>query len=146
MLAKKPLKIFAIIGIDKQLVRSLYCFRSTSREEALKLKNLLSATVLVVLFGSSVASSNDSKIIQFYLNQLGFDSGVVDGKPGEKTKSALKKFYKSNTELEKVGINARNDLIKIAKNQTYLAYTMGSVLIPPQNKRLLQKNIPIHLI
>ncbi len=103
--------------------------------------NLLSATILTVLFCSTVASANDSKIIQFYLNQLGFNSGVVDGKPGGKTKSALAKFYSLNTDMEpkKVGINARNDLIKIAKKSNLPGVHYGLCSDPIQKQKTSSK-------
>ena len=80
---------------------------------------LLITIVSFNLFWGSIASANDSKIIQFYLNQLGFNSGPVDGQPGKKTKSALNSFYASNPELEarKVGIAAKSDLLKKAKEK-----------------------------
>ena len=58
--------------------------------------------------------ANDDKTIQFFLNQLGFNAGVVDGLPGKKTKSALKQFYTAypNFDPKPVGLEAKNDLIQ----------------------------------
>lgn len=82
---------------------------------------LLITIVSLNLFWGSIASANDSKIIQFYLNQLGFNSGPVDGQPGKKTKSALKNFYASNPDLEpkEVGTSAKSDLLTKASEENY---------------------------
>ena len=81
---------------------------------------LLSVVLLSILFSATAVSANDDKIIQFYLNQLGFNSGLVDGQPGKKTKSALNSFYASNPDLEakQVGIAAKSDLLKKAREET----------------------------
>ena len=66
-------------------------------------------TISFALLSGTKVGANDNKIIQFYLNQLGFNSGPVDGQPGKKTKSALKNFYASNPDLEpkEVGTSAK---------------------------------------
>ena len=62
---------------------------------------LLFVALLSILWSATAVTANDDKIIQFYLNQLGFNSGLVDGKPGKKTKSEtvikyLHKIYNFN--------------------------------------------------
>jgi len=103
------------------------------------MRTLLSITFLCGLFYSSLVTANDDKIIQFYLNQLGFNSGIVDGKPGNKTKSALKNFYASNTDIvpKELGLNARNDLLNIAKKLNLPGIHYGLCSNPtPQTKPL----------
>lgn len=79
-----------------------------------------------VVFSSSVVA-NESKIIQFYLNQLGFNSGVVDGKPGKRTKAALREFYKKypSLEVQIVGTSAKNDLLQVARKKSVRGFHYG---------------------
>lgn len=88
---------------------------------------LTSMALSSILFYATAVTANDNKIIQFYLNQLGFNSGVVDGQPGKKTKSALKNFYASNPGLEakQVGLTAKSDLLKIAKDENAPGFHYG---------------------
>jgi len=88
---------------------------------------LLFVALLSILWSATAVTANDDKIIQFYLNQLGFNSGLVDGQPGKKTKSALNSFYASNPDLEarKVGIAAKTDLLKKAKEKNVPGFHYG---------------------
>ena len=82
---------------------------------------------MFVLLSSSVLA-NESKIIQFYLNQLGFNSGAIDGQPGKKTKTALREFYKANSSLDvqAVGPNAMLDILQVAKSSNLKGLHYGS--------------------
>ena len=39
---------------------------------------------------TNLAEANDEELMQFYLNQLGFNSGTVDRRLGWKTKTTLR--------------------------------------------------------
>ena len=93
--------------------------------------------LFLLLLATKTVSANDNKVIQFYLNQLGFNSGTVDGQPGKKTQSALKNFYASNPHLEpqEVGLNAKNDLLKIAKHQNIPGFHYGLCDDPNESAR-----------
>ena len=122
---KRWRRTFRVLGSDILRVRAALRF-ITGLNEVERLA-LLSVVLLSILLSATAVSANDDKIIQFYLNQLGFNSGLVDGQPGKKTKSALNSFYASNPDLEakQVGIAAKSDLLKKAREQNVPGFHYG---------------------
>ena len=70
---------------------------------------LLISSVLCIFVGLPLAAQSVVFDVQALLNKYGYSVGVVDGVAGNKTKSALKKFYQDNT-LEFDGQISDNEL------------------------------------
>ena len=113
--------------------------------EKINIKKLFSTIFLFIFFTNlfillltaKTVSANDDKIIQFYLNQLGLNSGAVDGQPGIKTKAALKRFYALNHDLKakKLGFDAKNDVLNVAKDENIVGFHYGLCSHSNQNIR-----------
>jgi hypothetical protein len=116
-----------------------------SMMEKINIKKLFSTIFLFIFFTNlfillltaKTVSANDDKIIQFYLNQLGLNSGAVDGQPGIKTKAALKRFYALNPDLKakKLGFDAKNDVLNVAKDENIVGFHYGLCSHSNQNIR-----------
>ena len=87
-----------------------------------KYRNLSRATLssLLIFFTAQNCYADDAKIVQYYLNKLGFEAGTVDGIIGAKTKSAYQKFSSSigNKERLKDLQAAKSSIVKEVRRQS----------------------------
>jgi len=67
--------------------------RKTNFNEHKKYKKLLIITLILAISLNATPVASDVKTAQQILNQLGYNSGPVDGAYGRKTKNALKNLY-----------------------------------------------------
>jgi len=110
-----------------------------------KSRNVL-LTFSLILSSALPLSANDKKIVQFYLNNFGYNAGPVDGIPGRKTQNAIREFY-SSTEYEPTTGNyktIKRDLIDHAiKNDVqHIHYGLCDATITPdyQNSQALDSS------
>ena len=62
-----------------------------------KTRRILNLACTFLIVTASPALANDTKLIQFYLNKLGYGVGPVDGIAGRKTRRAIEDFYKEQS-------------------------------------------------
>ena len=62
-----------------------------------KTRRILNLACTFLIVTASPALANDTKLIQFYLNKLGYSVGPVDGIAGRKTRRAIEDFYKEQS-------------------------------------------------
>ena len=62
-----------------------------------KTRRILNLACTFFFVTASPALANDTKLIQFYLNKLGYSVGPVDGIAGRKTRRAIEDFYKEQS-------------------------------------------------
>ena len=62
-----------------------------------KTRRILNLACTFLIVTASPALANDTKLIQFYLNKLGYSAGPVDGIAGRKTRRAIENFYKEQS-------------------------------------------------
>ena len=113
-----------------------------------KTRRILNLACTFLIVTASPALANDTKLIQFYLNKLGYSVGPVDGIAGRKTRRAIEDFYKEQSLFSQNATpeDVVNALIQVVDQEKTLKGVI-MVYVARTNQSITMKNALMrHLI